>query len=119
MTDGLIRELQVETTPRLEVFNKCDLSGTELFPRQEDAVCVSAVTGEGLEELRTRILSLLRGREQEITFLLPYSRAGELDALHSGGKVTKTEYTQEGILVRAVCRPETYGRLRAYVQHEE
>jgi len=119
VTESLIRELKVETTPRLEVFNKCDLCGTELFPRREDAVCVSAVTGEGLEELRLRVLALLRGQEKEITFLLPYSKAGELDTLHSAGKVTETEYTQEGILVRAVCRPETYGRLRAYVQHEE
>ena len=119
VTDGLIRELKVETTPRLEVFNKCDLSGTELFPRREDAVCISAVTGEGLEELRGRILALLRGQEKEVAFLLPYSKAGELDALHSGGRVTRTEYTEEGILVRAVCRPETYGRLRAYVRNEE
>ena len=118
VTEGLIRELAVETTPRLEVFNKCDLSGGELFPRREDAVSVSALTGEGLDALREKILLLLRGREKEITFLLPYAKAGELDTLHTSGRVLETEYLEEGIRVRAVCRPETYGRLRAYAQHE-
>ena len=117
VTEALIRELGVETTPRLDVYNKCDLCGTEFLPRGEDAVWISAATGEGLPALRERILDLLSRMEQEVTFLLPYARAGELDAIHSQSRVLETEYTQEGIRVRTVCPPELYGRLRAFAQH--
>ena len=127
--EELIARIRQSGEPAILVINKIDtvdktrlLEVMALYSQAYDfdaILPISARTGEGLEELRTRVLALLRGQEKEITFLLPYSKAGELDALHSGGKVTQTEYTEEGILVRAVCRPETYGRLRAYVRNEE
>ena len=119
VTDSLIRELGVETTPRIEVYNKCDRCiGMEL-PRKSDAVCISAATGEGLEELKKRMFQLLTAGEKTVTFLLPYARGGELDRLHDSCRIKETEYTDAGIRVRAVCTPEVYGRLREYVLNDE
>ncbi len=119
VTDGLIRELGVETTPRIEVFNKCDRAfGLEL-PRDPDAVCVSALTGEGLEKLKSRMFRILTAGEKEVTFLLPYARGGELDRLHDSCRIRETEYTDSGILVRTVCPPEVYGRLREFAVSDE
>ena len=104
VTDSLIRELGVEATPRIEVYNKCDRCTSQELPRKNDAVCISAVTGEGLDELKKRMFQLLTAGEKAVTFLLPYERGGELDA---------------GIRVCAVCTPEVYGRLREYVVNDE
>ncbi len=119
VTEGLIRELGVEATPRIEVYNKCDLCDPALLPRNGEAVPVSAVTGEGLDALRERMFRLLTAGEKQLTFLLPYARAGEVERLHDSCRVLETEYTEEGVRVRAVCPPEVFGRLREFVTDDE
>ena len=60
VTDSLIEQLGAGATPCLRVFNKCDaLPGPTLLPRPNEGVCVSARTGEGMEELRRRIVEEL------------------------------------------------------------
>ena len=119
VTDSLIRELGVETTPRIEVYNKCDRCAGRELPRKSDAVCISAATGEGLEDLKKRMFQLLTAGEKTVTFLLPYARGGELDRLHDSCRIMETEYTDDGIRIRAVCTPEVYGRLREFVVRDE
>ena len=119
VTEGLIRELGVETTPRIEVYNKCDLCEASLLPRNGEAVCISAASGEGLDALRERMFRLLTAGEKRVTFLLPYPKAGELERLHDACRVLETEYTEEGIRVKVVCPPEIFGRLREYLTDDE
>ena len=119
VTDSLIRELGVEATPRIEVYNKCDRCAGMELPRASEAVCISAATGEGLDELKKRMFQLLTAGEKTVTFLLPYAHGGELERLHDSCRIKETEYTDSGIRVRAVCTPEVYGRLREYVLKDE
>ena len=119
VTDELIRELGVESTPRIEVFNKCDKCDSMTIPRMEDTVCISAATGEGLEELKKQLYAVLTKGEKAVTFLLPYSRGGELEMLHNTCRVQETEYTDTGIKVTVVCTPEVYGRLREFAVGDE
>jgi len=56
VTDALIRSLGAERTPILRVYNKCDaLPPLTELPRDRGGVCVSARTGEGMEDLLGRI----------------------------------------------------------------
>ena len=56
VTDALIRSLGAEKTPILRVYNKCDaLEPLTILPRDRGGVCVSARTGEGMDELLERI----------------------------------------------------------------
>ena len=56
VTDALIRSLGAERTPVLRVYNKCDLlPAFTVLPRDRGGVCVSAATGEGMDELASRI----------------------------------------------------------------
>ena len=119
VTERLIAELGVESTARLTVFNQCDRCGIDDLPVREDCVYISAVTGAGLDELKKRVFQLLSRGEKEVRFLLPYSRAREVDELHSHSRVLETDYRSDGVMVRAVCNPETYGRLRAFVLQDE
>ena len=119
VTEKLIRELGVEETPRIEVFNKCDLCAASELPRGGETVCVSAVTGEGLDELKERMFRKLTAGEREVTFLLPYARGSELEVLHESCRVRSLDYTDSGIRVTAVCPPEVYGRLREFVVNDE
>lgn len=63
--------------PRILVFNKADQADEATRERlaalQPDAFIVSAYTGEGLDELRTAVESLLPVPHVHVNALLPYT----------------------------------------------
>jgi GTP-binding protein HflX len=118
VVNALIAQLGAGAKPRVEAFNKCDLSGSESRPRGRDAVELSAKTGEGVEKLLDRIRELLESAGVRTVLRLPYSSGGLVDMLTREGTVTRTEYMDDCIEIEAVLRPETYGRVRKYAQPE-
>ena len=115
VVDRLILELGAAETPRLEVFNKCDLAPAEILPHGEDIVSISARTGAGLPQLLEAIGRRLDTGARRVTIHLPYDQGGLLDNLYRESKVEKVDYT-ETIDVVAVCTPKTIGRLGPLVE---
>jgi GTPase len=101
-----LEEIGAGDRPRLLVLNKVDLIDAEqredLRLRYPDAVLVSGVTGEGLEELGERIESELAHTLRHVDLLLPYADGASLAELHDmAGEVTR-EDTADGVRVRAL-----------------
>ena len=115
VVDRLILELGASETPRLEVFNKCDLFPNDILPRGEDMVSISARTGEGLKELLSAIEKRLDAGTQRVVLHLPYDKGGILDTLYRVAKVEKVDYSAT-IDVTAVCTHKTVGQLKEYVE---
>ena len=115
VVDQLIHELGADQTPRIEVFNKCDLWTGDIRPHGEDRVSISARTGEGLPELLSAIGKRLDNGARRVTIHLPYDRGGEVERLYQEAKVEKVDYG-ETIDVVAVCTPRTIGRLGPLVE---
>ena len=115
VVDRLIVELGAAETPRLEVFNKCDLAPAEILPHGEDIVTISARTGAGLPDLLTAIGRHLDNGARRVTIHLPYDQGGVLDTLYRESKVERVDYT-DTIDVVAVCTPKTIGRLGPLVE---
>ncbi|MBQ9679278.1 MAG: [Ruminococcus sp.] len=62
--NALLSELQARKLPYLIAMNKIDL--TEAPPKgDEHTACVSALTGEGIEELKERLARLIRSEQHE------------------------------------------------------
>jgi len=119
VVDSLISQLHAEETPRLEVYNKADLlPAGEIFPKGENAVTISALSGEGIDKLIEKICELLDAGRKEILLNLPYSMGGLVDTLHRDSEVLNVEYTDSGIKVRVIVTPETYGRVKQYIAEE-
>ena len=118
VVDHLILELGASETPRLEVFNKCDLFPSDILPRGEDMVSISARTGEGLKELLAAIEKRLDAGTSRVVLHLPYDKGGLLDTLYRVAKVEQVEYS-ETIDVTAVCTKKTIGQLKDYVEGYE
>src|SRR5205085_8467125 len=103
--DEVLSEIGADDRPRLLVLNKADLLDDErrreLPFRHGDAVQVSAITGEGLDDLReaveVRFLSTLRSME----LLVPYREGGSLSELHEVAGEMEREETEQGVRVRA------------------
>ena len=114
VVDRLIQELGAGSTPRLEVFNKCDKFVGDILPRGEDMVSISAKTGAGLDTLLSAIEKRLDAGVRRVELRLPYDKGGLLDQLYREAKVEKVDYG-ETIEVTAVCAPKTLGRLADYL----
>jgi GTP-binding protein HflX len=89
---------------RILVLNKADKLDDErrheLSFRHPDASLVSAVTGEGLEELRERIAREFERTLRDIVLLVPYSAGGTLSELHDLADLERTD-TPEGVRIEA------------------
>jgi GTPase len=101
-----LEEIGAGERPRLLVLNKVDLLDAEqrdeLRLRWPEAVLVSGVTGEGLEELGERIEQELQHTLRRLELLVPYADGGSLAELHDVAGEVSREDTPEGVRVKAL-----------------
>ncbi|OUN14342.1 GTPase HflX [Flavonifractor sp. An91] len=114
VVEKLICELGAEQTPRIDVFNKIDRCPSEILPHGEDIVSISARTGQGLDELLSKIGDRLDTGAHRVVLHIPYDKGGIVDLLHREAKVERVDYG-ESIEVEAVCTPIQLGRLKDYI----
>lgn len=109
-----LRELQALDKPVITAFNKIDTARCEYVPRDFQAdrtVCISAKTGEGTEELLSAVEDILREQKIEVEKLYLYSEAGKIQIIRQYGELSKEEYREEGIYVKAYVPAFIYGRI--------
>jgi GTPase len=103
--EDVLEEIGAVERPRILVMNKADLLSQErrreLGHRHADGVLCSAVTGEGLDELRERIEAEFERTLRPMELLLPYADGGRLAELHDLAGDMEREDTPDGVLVRA------------------
>jgi GTP-binding protein HflX len=87
----------------------------ELSFRHPDVVQVSALTGEGLEELGAALEQRFEETLRPVELLLPYSEGGRLSELHDlAGTALEREDTAEGVRVRARLPVGAIARFRDF-----
>ena len=114
IVDDLIRELGADDIPCIRVYNKCDVA-FGFQRKEEDAVTLSARTGEGVADLLAAIDKKLDKGTKRVTLHLPYDKAGALDALYREAKVESVEYGAT-VDVVAVCTPRIIGQLHQFIE---
>ena len=115
IVDSLIKELKADHIPCIRVYNKSDLAFSGDREREEDAVSISALTGEGIPDLLALIDRKLDKGSRRVTLHLPYDKTGLLDVLYKEAKVESVEYG-ETVDVVAVCNPRQLGQLKQYIE---
>jgi GTPase len=103
--DVVLEEIGAGGKPRLLVLNKADLleenDREEAFRQHPDAILVSALAGEGLDELREKIEEAFEDTLAEVKLLVPYTDGARLHELHElVGDLDRTERA-DGVLVHA------------------
>ena len=101
----VLRENEAEAPPELLVVNKIDVADplmlTQLRATLHNASFISAHTGEGMAELRTRLGEMLPSPEVEVEALVPYSRGDLMAEVHSDGTILESAHEDSGTLIRA------------------
>lgn len=115
----VLRQLGIETKPRITVLNKKDLVNNEftlarwqrIFP---ETVAVSALTGEGIPLLQAKIMSLLAGRVKKGSFFLPYAEGRLLSLIHEKGRVLQKKFLPGGVFLVAELPGIWFNRLQEF-----
>jgi GTP-binding protein HflX len=110
-----MESMGVKDTPVITVFNKCDQVPGEAIPKRENAVAVSARTGENLSLLREMVEQELSRKKRTVLVGIPYDQGRLLDLLHSRGAVLEMEYQAEYTQVLCRVDEELYGQIAAYL----
>lgn len=104
--DKVLSELDVSSIPKLMVWNKvdkvCDPQKVKLeAQKREDVVCLSALSGNGLDEFCSAVQEKLKDSMVWVEALVPFDKGELLSTIHQVGMVERTEYTESGTLVKA------------------
>src|SRR5207245_1906488 len=121
--DAVLDEIEAGELPVEIVLNKVDaidsLRRRRLANRFPDAPQVSALTGEGLDELRARIAERFADRFEQVRLFLPHAEAGRLSELYAlGAPIDERIDSEEGVLVRARLPRRELRRFARYLVAE-
>ncbi len=102
--DDILKSLGIpEDAPRIEVWNKLDLLAQDArdatlaqAARRDDLYAVSAITGEGMDDLLADMADKLKDPRKEETLTLTFAQGRQRAWLYDAGIVTDEVQTDEG-----------------------
>lgn len=117
VTRELLQELGCREQPVLSVLNKCDrvpdLQGLPVIGSK--TLRISALTGEGIDDLLAAVEEALPEKMRRITVLLPFSEGGLAAAVRREGTVLEEAYTEDGLRMTATVDTRLLVRLEAFI----
>lgn len=104
-SEAVLKEIGADDKPRVTVLNKVDLLDEQAREEQAmlrpGAIQVSAVTGEGLDELVTALREVIEQQMEPVELLIPYSDGSRLSQVHElASSLSRTE-EEGGVRVSA------------------
>jgi len=117
-TNRVLSEIDAAGKRTITVLNKIDLCQPDDLDKvrshHPDALCVSAVTGEGLEELSSRISDLLNENASVMELLIPHHRYDVISRIHDIGGITAQDTRDDGVYLKGNFPNSISGLLRPF-----
>ena len=118
----VLAEAGAAELPSVVALNKADLVAPVDLGRLRHefpgSLAVSAVTGQGLAELREAVAYALRSWQEQVKLLIPYDRGEILAAAHEHGEVISEDWREDGVEVEVSLERAMAARLRKQLQEE-
>lgn len=119
VVDEILNELGASGKPSIVVWNKWDKVSddfhTPYFRDNREEICVSALTGQGLDELKTAIKQKLEIQTEDITLNVPFSEGWVLPYLYENGSVKKVVYSENATVVEVEIDKKRINRVRSFM----
>ena len=116
VTREVISDLDASDKPIIYVYNKCDLSEERRMGMiDEDSVCISSVTGGGIDELLSMIEGIMEKAQRTVTLGVPYSEQSIVNSLYSKYTVLGVEYLDSFVEVKVKLDAKGLGQYSRYV----
>ncbi len=114
--DLVLDELEAHLTPRMELWNKIDL--LDAPPAMNGGVPVSAVTGQGVEDLLEAVDAELSRSRSVCDFVLPPDDGAAIAWLYRHGDVQRREDGDDGVSLTVSLDPADRARFERQFQPE-
>lgn len=105
----VLGQIGAEGIDRIEVFNKIDLLDEDereaLTKRHPGAVAVSAMTGDGIDDLVKRMASVASSRDKLLKVLVPYERGDLVSVAHERASIVREEHDENGTRIDMLISP--------------
>ncbi|MEG2216466.1 MAG: GTPase HflX [Clostridia bacterium] len=111
VVEDVLGSLAALETPRIEVFNKADQAQGDPPPRS-NAVCISAKTGTGLDELKRKIETMLNQSQIRVELIVPYDRYDAMQMIRTTGTILSEEHGEDGTHVTVLLNENELWRIK-------
>ena len=122
VTEQLIIELGASDKPVIYAFNKCDVRDAGFVPpaggRNRSGVCISALTGQGMDALAELIDRTANDGKTTETLVIPQSMGSVVSYLYANAAVKSVEYGENDVTVIAVTDKKTLGTVKKMLGDE-
>lgn len=113
--EDVLRQLEAIHKPTIMVFNKIDRLEDRIWlndfvKNYEHAVCISAVSKEGIPLFLEKITDMLSGMFIEINVDIPIQRMDLVNLVHEEGEVLSIKYYNDKINIRAAVPSNIAGK---------
>lgn len=120
----VLAELGVQDKPVITVFNKSDKVHDQyelrrLIVETEGSCYMSALTGEGRQELETLIRKAVSRLMNRTRAVVPYDRGDLVSLCHERGRVISLEYVPDGVELVVELPPDLAPRLAPFAVSAE
>ena len=114
----VLAEIDAAEVPELLCVNKADrdpVAARRLAERHPGACVVSAVTGQGTDELLQSMGARLRSADRAVRLRVPFDRGDVLAAVHREGEVVEETHGEGAILLQVVLDDAGRARFSEFV----
>jgi GTP-binding protein HflX len=115
---SVLCEIGAGDVPELLAFNKTDVApeaAARLAAAREGSVVISAVTGEGIDDLLRTVADRLRSLSEVLDLAVPFDRGDVLAALHREGEVLSEREGEGAMLLRVRLDDGAVGRFAEFL----
>jgi len=111
--DEVLEQINASDIKQIIVVNKIDAIKMSEIPFIEDAVYISAATGEGIDKLKDRIIKEIAEMRAEVEVLVPYNRGEVLASIYACANVLDTEHNEEGTKIKFTASKQEIERIKS------
>lgn len=115
-----LEEIEADHVPVVTVLNKIDRLPNPEYARQilggfDNAVAVSALYGEGIQDLLNEVEHNLFEPNEAITVKIPYENGALVSQFHEFGEVNMIDYLHDGILIEGKLANHLCERFQPFI----
>lgn len=115
VTNKVINQIGAGSKEKIMAYNKMDIATEKpLDVSENEAVYISALTGDNMDLLISKIKEKIFADRVHAKLLIPYDKGSITSYLCENSEIITTEYTESGTLIEGYFSSEDYGRYEKY-----
>ncbi len=122
LSEQLLTEIDASDKDRLYVLNKCDRMPDNVLHKdfvsrvsERDYVYISALTGQGTDDLLEKIQDKLFSSYRRVTFSFPHDMGKVTGEMYASADNVKVDYDGGSVVITATVDDRLYNKYREYI----